>query len=68
MFAKIDVNGDNTHTLYTYLKEHSSGIFGTDIIKWNFTKFLVDKHGKVIKRYSPSTDPKEIEEDIKKLL
>lgn len=68
MFAKIDVNGDNTHILYTYLKEHSSGIFGTDIIKWNFTKFLVDKHGKVIKRYSPSTDPKEIEKDIKKLL
>ena len=67
MFSKIDVNGENTHDLYKYLKKHSSGFMGTDIIKWNFTKFLVDKNGKVIKRYSPSTTPKEIEKDIIKL-
>lgn len=68
MFSKIDVNGDDTHELYKYLKEHSSGFMGIDIIKWNFTKFLVDKSGKVVKRYSPSTTPKEIEKDIIKLL
>lgn len=68
MFSKIDVNGKNTHSLYKYLKENSSGFLGTSAIKWNFTKFLVDKNGKVIQRYAPSTKPKEIEEDIKKLL
>lgn len=68
MFAKIDVNGQDTHPLYRYLKENSSGLFGTDIIKWNFTKFLVDRDGKVIRRYSPSTEPSEIEKDIKNLL
>lgn len=67
MFSKIDVNGDNTHPLYMFLKESGSG-FLTDAIKWNFTKFLVDKNGKVIKRYAPSTTPSQIEEDIKKLL
>lgn len=68
MFSKIDVNGENTHELYKFLKENSSGVFGTDVIKWNFTKFLVDKKGKVFKRYAPSTKPKELEEDILKLL
>ncbi len=68
MFSKVDVNGDNTHQLYKYLKENSSGFLGTDIIKWNFTKFLVDKTGKVVQRYSPSTTPKDIENDIVKLL
>jgi glutathione peroxidase len=68
MFSKIDVNGDDTHPLYKLLKGNSSGLMGTDIIKWNFTKFLVDRNGKVIKRYSPSTKPKEIESDIKELL
>lgn len=67
MFSKIDVNGQNTHPLYVYLKEHSGGFFG-DAIKWNFTKFLVDRDGEVVKRYAPSTKPKEIEDDIKKLL
>jgi glutathione peroxidase len=67
MFSKIDVNGDNTHPLYVYLKEHADG-FLVDTIKWNFTKFLVDKNGKVIKRYAPSTKPEDIEEDITKLL
>jgi glutathione peroxidase len=68
MFSKIDVNGDNTHALYKYLKKHSSGFLGTDVIKWNFTKFLVDGNGNVIKRYSPSTTPAQIEQDILKLL
>lgn len=64
MFSKIDVNGENTHLLYKYLKQNSKGILGTDAIKWNFTKFLVDKNGNVIKRYAPSTKPSEIEGDI----
>ena len=67
MFSKIDVNGENTHPLYSLLKE-SGGGFLTDTIKWNFTKFLLDREGRVIKRYSPSTTPKEIEKDIEKLL
>jgi glutathione peroxidase len=68
MFSKIDVNGENTHPLYRFLKDNSSGFLGTDVIKWNFTKFLVDKNGKVVKRYAPSTTPSEIENDIKELL
>lgn len=68
MFSKIDVNGNNTHELYKYLKNNSNGILGTDMIKWNFTKFLVNKEGKVVQRYAPSTTPKQIESDIIKLL
>lgn len=68
MFAKIDVNGDNAHPLYKFLKSKESGILGTEAIKWNFTKFLVDREGNVFKRYSPSTAPKEIKADIEKLL
>jgi len=67
MFAKIKVNGKETHPLYLFLKEGAGG-FATDAIKWNFTKFLVDKNGKVFKRYAPSVKPSEIEDDIKKLL
>jgi len=67
MFSKINVNGDDTHPLYVYLKEKAGG-FITDSIKWNFTKFLVDRKGNVIKRYAPSTKPKDIEKDIQKLL
>lgn len=67
MFSKINVNGDDTHPLYKHLKENAGG-FMTDAIKWNFTKFLVDKDGKVIQRYAPSVTPKEIDEDILKLL
>lgn len=68
MFSKIDVNGENTHPLYRYLKESSKGFLGSGTIKWNFTKFLVDRNGKVIKRYAPSTKPSEIEQDIINLL
>ncbi len=68
MFSKIDVNGKNTHPLYQYLKEKEPGFLGSKIIKWNFTKFLVNQKGEVIKRYAPSTEPSEIEKDILELL
>ncbi len=68
MFAKIDVNGANTDPLYNFLKANASGIFDSEIIKWNFTKFLIDRDGKVIGRYAPSTPPAQIESDIEKLL
>lgn len=67
MFEKIDVNGENESPLYSYLKEQKSGMFGSKI-KWNFTKFLVDREGNVIKRFSPQTTPKSIEKDIEELL
>jgi len=68
MFSKIDVNGDNTHPLYQYLKAGQSGFFWTESIKWNFTKFLVDRKGNIVARYGSSTKPSEIKEDIEKLL
>lgn len=68
LFSKIEVNGDNTHPLYKYLKEEAPGILGSQRIKWNFTKFLVNKEGKVLKRYSPQTTPKEIEYEIRTFL
>jgi len=68
LFAKIEVNGANTHPLYVYLKENAPGVLGTKNIKWNFTKFLIDREGKVIKRYGSSTTPIKIAEDIEKLL
>jgi len=68
LFSKIDVNGDNTHPLFNFLKTQAPGILGSKGIKWNFTKFLVNKEGQVIKRYAPSTKPEAIEADIEKLL
>jgi len=68
MFSKIDVNGEETHPLYKLLKESATGLLGSELIKWNFTKFLVDKEGHVLQRYAPSTTPKELEADIEKLL
>ncbi len=68
IMSKIDVNGSNTAPVYDYLKSSAPGILGTKAIKWNFTKFLVGKDGKVIKRYAPNTEPSEIEADIKKAL
>ncbi|MFC0251332.1 glutathione peroxidase [Massilia consociata] len=68
MFAKIDVNGDNAHPLYKHLKGEKPGVLGTEAIKWNFTKFLVDRNGEVVKRYAPQTVPGEIAGDIEKLL
>ena len=66
-FAKIDVNGENEDPLYTYLKKAQGGLLG-DKIKWNFTKFLVDKEGKVVNRYSSQKKPENIASDIEKLL
>jgi glutathione peroxidase len=64
MFTKIDVNGKNTHPLFIYLKSHAKGIFRTKRIKWNFTKFLVNKHGEVIGRYAPTVKPLALSEVI----
>jgi len=68
MFSKIDVNGDNASPLYKFLKKEQGGFLWIDSIKWNFTKFLVDSKGKIVDRYAPSTTPKSIEKDIKKLI
>lgn len=68
MFAKINVNGEQTHPLYRYLKSKQPGFLGSELIKWNFTKFLVDKEGKVVDRLGSSTKPKSLEDVIEKLL
>nr|WP_315482624.1 glutathione peroxidase [uncultured Undibacterium sp.] len=68
MFEKVDVNGDNAHPLFQYLKSHAPGVMGTEMIKWNFTKFLIQRDGSVFKRYAPQTTPLEIREDILQLL
>lgn len=68
LFSKIDVNGKHTHPLYVFLKKEAPGFLGTQGIKWNFTKFLIDRNGKVIKRYGSSTKPSEIASDIEKYL
>lgn len=68
MFAKVDVNGDNAHPLWKHLKGEAPGVLGTEGIKWNFTKFLIGRDGKVVKRYAPQTKPEEIADDIEKLL
>ena len=64
MFAKIDVNGANTHPLYKYLKHEAKGLLGSEAIKWNFTKFLVDKDGEVVKRYAPNDTPESIGKEV----
>lgn len=66
MFSKIDVNGQNTHPLYQWLKTQAKGLLGSESIKWNFTKFLVDAEGKVVKRYAPNDAPEKIEKDLGK--
>lgn len=68
VMSKIDVNGDNADPLYKWLKSEAPGILGTEAIKWNFTKFLVSKDGKVIKRYAPQDEPAKMTEDIQKAL
>lgn len=68
MFSKIDVNGENTDPLYKFLKNEQSGFLWTQSIKWNFTKFLVDREGNVVDRYGSSTKPANIAEDIEELL
>lgn len=68
LFSKIDVNGSSAHPLYRHLTSEAPGALGIKAIKWNFTKFLVDRSGKVVKRFAPTDTPEKIEEDIKKLL
>jgi glutathione peroxidase len=68
LFAKIDVNGDGAAPLYRYLKKEKPGLLGSEAIKWNFTKFLVDRKGRVIERYAPNVEPQAIAPDIEKLL
>lgn len=67
MFAKIDVNGDNTHPVFKYLKDELGGLLGKKI-KWNFTKFLVDKNGQPVKRFAPTTKPEDIAPYIDKIM
>ncbi len=67
MFEKIDVNGTNAHPLYHYLKGEKSGLLGSSV-KWNFTKFLVDRSGKVVARHAPTTTPQGLKKEIEALL
>jgi glutathione peroxidase len=68
MFAKVDVNGNNTAPLYKFLKSEKPGLLGSEAIKWNFTKFLVDREGNVVKRYAPNDTPESIAKDLEKTL
>jgi len=68
MFGKIKVNGSGTHPLYKFLKKEAKGLLGAQTISWNFTKFLIDREGNVLRRYTPKTLPSKIASDIEKLL
>lgn len=68
MFSKVKVNGDQAHPLWKYLRNEQKGALGSESIKWNFTKFLIDRSGNVVKRYAPTTSPEDLEVDIKNLL
>ena len=68
LMAKVDVNGDSAAPLYQWMKGEAPGLMGSKSIKWNFTKFLIDRSGKVVKRYAPTDKPEGIEKDIAKLL
>jgi glutathione peroxidase len=68
MFSKVDVNGDGAHPLYQWLKKEKPGLLGIGAVKWNFTKFLIGRDGKVLKRYAPTDKPESIEKDILKAL
>jgi glutathione peroxidase len=68
MFAKVQVNGEQSHPLYKFLKKAQKGFLGSESIKWNFTKFLVDREGNVVKRYAPTETPESIEKDLAVLL
>jgi glutathione peroxidase len=68
MFAKIEVNGEHAHPLYKWLKSEGKGILGSESIKWNFTKFLVDRDGQVVKRYAPNDTPEKIGEALQRQL
>ncbi len=68
MFGKVDVNGETAHPLFKYLASEAPGLLGSKAIKWNFTKFLVDRQGRVLRRYAPTTEPAQIAGDIEALL
>ena len=68
LFAKIDVNGDQAHPLYDFLKNEKPGLLGSKAIKWNFTKFIVDRYGKVVARHAPTTSPVALTREIENLL
>lgn len=68
LYGKIDVNGENAAPIYRHLKDEAPGLMGSKSIKWNFTKFLVDRSGKVVKRYPPQAKPDDLASDIEKLL
>jgi glutathione peroxidase len=68
MFHKVEVNGDGAHPLFKYLKAQAPGVLGTTAIKWNFTKFLVDREGRVMERYAPTDTPEKIGGDVAELL
>lgn len=68
LFAKVEVNGDGAHPLYKWLKSEGKGILGSESIKWNFTKFLVDSNGQVVKRYAPTDTPEKIGKDLERQL
>lgn len=68
MFAKIDVNGEAAHPLYQWLKKEAPGVLGSERIKWNFTKFLIDREGRVAGRFAPTTKPEELKPHIERLL
>ena len=68
MFAKTEVNGEGAHPLYKTLKSEAKGLLGTQAIKWNFTKFLIDKHGKVVKRFAPTDKPEDLAGDVEAAL
>jgi len=68
LYEKIEVNGGNAHPLWKWLKKEKPGLLGMESVKWNFTKFLVDKNGKVVKRYAPTDTPEKIEKDLAAVL
>ncbi|NGM48392.1 glutathione peroxidase [Caulobacter sp. 602-2] len=68
MMAKIDVNGPSAHPLYAYLKKQQKGVLGTEGIKWNFTKFLIDRDGNVVERFAPTTKPEDLQVAVEALL
>jgi glutathione peroxidase len=68
MFSKVNVNGSDAHPLFQYLKKEARGVLGTEAIKWNFTKFLIDRDGRVVRRYAPTDTPKSIEKDLAAVL
>ena len=68
LFDKVEVNGAQAHPLFNYLKQHATGVLGSEAIKWNFTKFLIKKDGSVFNRYAPLTKPEDLISDVQKLL